>query len=180
MWDYWWPKWHWGRFSPRTSVSLANSHSTDCSTFIIYVGVLISLWLSLFHIRVLCSTTKIIFLGWVQAVRTTKSWVCGAQGEYLLTEPSLSWEAANCAATQELPTILWNPKVHYRVHKSPPLVPMLSSGGICKYIFFNPVACCFLYEAKDLSAPFVSFGAGTIGQIVADVPSRLSHPTPRN
>jgi hypothetical protein len=25
----------WGRFSPRTSVSLANSHSTDCSTLII-------------------------------------------------------------------------------------------------------------------------------------------------
>jgi hypothetical protein len=38
---------------------------------------------------------------------------------YLLTELSPSWEAANCAATQELPSILWNPKVHHRVHKSP-------------------------------------------------------------
>jgi hypothetical protein len=45
---------------------------------------------------------------------------------YLLTELSASWEAANCAATQELPSILKNPKVHHRVHKSHPLVPILS------------------------------------------------------
>jgi hypothetical protein len=31
---------------------------------------------------------------------------------YLLMELSPSWEAANCAATQEILSILWNPKVH--------------------------------------------------------------------
>jgi hypothetical protein len=35
-------------------------------------------------------------------------------------------EAANFAATEELPSMLWNQKVHYRDHMSPPLVPTLS------------------------------------------------------
>jgi hypothetical protein len=35
---------------------------------------------------------------------------------HALTEPS--WEAASCAATQGLPSILWNQKVPYRVHWS--------------------------------------------------------------
>ena len=47
---------------------------------------------------------------------------------YLLTYSmvqSPSWEAHWFAASQEIPRILWNPKVHYRTHKRPPPVPIL-------------------------------------------------------
>jgi hypothetical protein len=37
MWNLCWTKWHWGRFSPSTSVSLTNFHPTDSYTvFFIY------------------------------------------------------------------------------------------------------------------------------------------------
>jgi hypothetical protein len=41
-------------------------------------------------------------------------------------ELSYSSEIASYVATQELPSILRNPKVHYRVHKIPPPVSTLS------------------------------------------------------
>jgi hypothetical protein len=42
-----------------------------------------------------------------------------------LMELSPSWEAANCPVTWEILSILRNPKAHYSVHKSHPLVPIL-------------------------------------------------------
>jgi hypothetical protein len=40
------------------------------------------------------------------------------------------WETNSFSASQEILRILWNQEVHYRIHNSPPPVPILSEKAI--------------------------------------------------
>jgi hypothetical protein len=59
-------------------------------------------------------------------------------------ELSPSCEATSRSATQEFTDILWNPKIHYHIHKSIPLIPILTQ--------LNPVhatSFCFYNIIKE-------------------------------
>jgi hypothetical protein len=40
-------------------------------------------------------------------------------------EQSPSWEANRSSASQEIPRVIWNPKVYDHIQKHPPPVPIL-------------------------------------------------------
>ena len=68
-------------------------------------------------------------------------------------EQSPSWEANKFSASQKIPCILWTTKVHYRIHKSPPPVPILSQ--------INPVYAPHPISWRSIFNAFCPFTPGS-------------------
>jgi hypothetical protein len=62
-------------------------------------------------------------------------------------ELSSPQEGASRSATHEFPNILWNPKIDYRVYKSPPPVPLLSQMNPVNTIHLTSVRYSFIVSS---------------------------------
>jgi hypothetical protein len=83
-------------------------------------------------------------------------------------EQSPCWEANNHSASQEIHGLLWNPKAHYSVHKSPPLVPNLGQMNpihtfpSCSPKIHSNIIFLFTRRSSKLSLPFRPFDQNSV------------------
>jgi len=75
---------------------------------------------------------------------------------------SPSWEVNTYSASQEIIRLLWNPKLHYRVHKSPPLDLILGQmTPIHTFaLYFPKIHSDIIYPSMPKSLPSGLFPSG--------------------
>jgi hypothetical protein len=96
---------------------------------------------------------------------------------------SLSSDSDSSSASQEITLILWNPKVHYRIHNSPTIVSILSQINpfyfLPSYFFkfhFNIVfPSTFSYSNPSLS---LGFPTNILCTYIRTFPPVLTHASP--
>jgi len=88
---------------------------------------------------------------------------------------SPSWEANWFAASQEIPRISQNPKVHYRTHKRPPPVPIQGQPNPPKVpsTYFHLSVCCAVLPPETLPPGDASGGVVYLRIVLS--PKESSH-----